>query len=241
MASPSCRGPHWPCCCSADTLRRPVARVAGFPKACGLRPSRTLSAFEAAAAHLPRWLFLITLTRPCPKQPPKRPHPPRPPACCSPVAAPARPTRWGCWRRLPTCARPVAQVASPTRFPSSPAPRRAPSTPPRWPAGPTTLTAPCGALPGCGGNSMPTRCTGADSLSVMRSGARWLTLVSIGWALARWRRMRPQSLLDNKPLEKLLVKMVPSGASAPPHPQGPPQGAGRHGVQLQLGQACHLL
>lgn len=50
---------------------------------------------------------------------------------------------------------------------------------------------------------------GADSLSVMRSGARWLTLMSIGWALARWRRMRPQSLLDNKPLEKLLVKMVP--------------------------------
>ena len=50
---------------------------------------------------------------------------------------------------------------------------------------------------------------GADSLSVMRSGARWLTLVSIGWALARWRRMRPQSLLDNKPLETLLVKMVP--------------------------------
>ena len=50
---------------------------------------------------------------------------------------------------------------------------------------------------------------GADSLSVMRSGARWLTLVSLGWALARWRRMRPKSLLDNAPLEKLLVKMVP--------------------------------
>ena len=50
---------------------------------------------------------------------------------------------------------------------------------------------------------------GADSLSVMRSGARWLTLVSLGWALARWRRMRPKSLLDNSPLEKLLVKMVP--------------------------------
>ncbi|RQO83944.1 patatin-like phospholipase family protein [Acidovorax sp. FJL06] len=50
---------------------------------------------------------------------------------------------------------------------------------------------------------------GADSISVMRSGARWLTLVSIGWALARWRRMRPRSLLDNTPLEKLLVKMVP--------------------------------
>ncbi len=39
----------------------------------------------------------------------------------------------------------------------------------------------------------------ADSLSVMRSGARWLTLLSLGWALARWRRMRPRSLLDNAP------------------------------------------
>ena len=50
---------------------------------------------------------------------------------------------------------------------------------------------------------------GADSISVMRSGARWLTLVSLGWVLARWRRLRPRSLLDNVPLEKLLTKMVP--------------------------------
>lgn len=50
---------------------------------------------------------------------------------------------------------------------------------------------------------------GADSLSVMRSGARWLTLLSAGWALARWRRVRPQSLLDNAPLEQLLGKLVP--------------------------------
>ena len=50
---------------------------------------------------------------------------------------------------------------------------------------------------------------GADPFSVMRSGARWLTLVSLGWALARWRRLRPRSLLDNTPLEKLLTKMVP--------------------------------
>lgn len=50
---------------------------------------------------------------------------------------------------------------------------------------------------------------GADSLSVMRSGARWLTLVSLGWALARWRRLRPKSLLDNSPLEQLLTKLVP--------------------------------
>jgi NTE family protein len=49
----------------------------------------------------------------------------------------------------------------------------------------------------------------ADSLSVLRSGARWLSLLSLGWALARWRRMRPRSLLDNSPLEKLLVRLVP--------------------------------
>jgi NTE family protein len=49
----------------------------------------------------------------------------------------------------------------------------------------------------------------ADYLSVMRSGARWLTLLSLGWALARWRRMRPRSLLDNTPLEQLLDTLVP--------------------------------
>ena len=49
----------------------------------------------------------------------------------------------------------------------------------------------------------------ADSLSVAQSGARWLTLLSLGWVLARWRRMHPRSLLDNSPLIKLLVKMVP--------------------------------
>lgn len=49
----------------------------------------------------------------------------------------------------------------------------------------------------------------ADSLSVMQSGARWLTLLSLGWALARWRRTRPHSLLDNAPLEQLLGHLVP--------------------------------
>jgi len=48
-----------------------------------------------------------------------------------------------------------------------------------------------------------------DSLSVLRTGAHWLTLLSIGWALARWRRMRPHSLLDNTPLHQLLNRMVP--------------------------------
>jgi len=38
--------------------------------------------------------------------------------------------------------------------------------------------------------------------------ARWLTLWSIGWIIARWRRARPRSLLDNAPLEALLKRMV---------------------------------
>lgn len=44
----------------------------------------------------------------------------------------------------------------------------------------------------------------SDSLGVIRSGAKWLTLFSLGWALARWRRARPRSLLDNEPLRELL-------------------------------------
>jgi NTE family protein len=48
----------------------------------------------------------------------------------------------------------------------------------------------------------------ADSLGVIRTGARWLTLWSIGWIIARWRRMRPRSLLDNSPLHDLLKRMI---------------------------------
>lgn len=49
----------------------------------------------------------------------------------------------------------------------------------------------------------------ADSLGVIRSGAQWLTMLSIGWVIARWRRARPRSLLDNEPLAELLQRMVP--------------------------------
>ena len=48
----------------------------------------------------------------------------------------------------------------------------------------------------------------ADSFGVIRSGARWLTMMSIGWIIARWRRERPRSLLDNQPLEQLLRRLV---------------------------------
>lgn len=48
----------------------------------------------------------------------------------------------------------------------------------------------------------------ADSLGVIRSGAQWLTMLSVGWVLARWRRARPRSLLNNEPLARLLDEAV---------------------------------
>ena len=48
----------------------------------------------------------------------------------------------------------------------------------------------------------------ADSLGVIRTGARWMTMMSLGWALARWRRGSPRSLLDNEPLRELLERWV---------------------------------
>jgi NTE family protein len=49
----------------------------------------------------------------------------------------------------------------------------------------------------------------ADSVSMLRSGAKWMTLLSMGWLIAKWRRVKPKSLLDNSPLAELLQKMVP--------------------------------
>ncbi|MEK8031170.1 patatin-like phospholipase family protein [Ideonella sp. DXS29W] len=48
----------------------------------------------------------------------------------------------------------------------------------------------------------------SDSIGVIRTGARWLTMMSIGWVIARWRRLKPRSLLDNTPLAGLLERMV---------------------------------
>lgn len=48
----------------------------------------------------------------------------------------------------------------------------------------------------------------ADSFGVLRTGAGWLTLWSIGWIIAGWRKARPRSLLDNSPLEHLLKRVV---------------------------------
>ena len=48
----------------------------------------------------------------------------------------------------------------------------------------------------------------ADSLGVIRSGARWLSLLSFGWLLRKWRAAPPASLLDNTPLAGLLHRML---------------------------------
>jgi NTE family protein len=48
----------------------------------------------------------------------------------------------------------------------------------------------------------------ADAIGLFRTGARWLSMLSIGWLVARWRHVRPRSLLDNAPLEGLLKRLV---------------------------------
>ncbi|MGZ3180921.1 MAG: patatin-like phospholipase family protein [Telluria sp.] len=48
----------------------------------------------------------------------------------------------------------------------------------------------------------------ADSLGVIRSGARWLSLLSFGWLLRKWRAAPPASLLNNTPLVGLLHRML---------------------------------
>jgi NTE family protein len=48
----------------------------------------------------------------------------------------------------------------------------------------------------------------ADSLGVLRSGARWLSLLSFGWLLRKWHANPPNALLDNTPLVTLLHRLL---------------------------------
>lgn len=48
----------------------------------------------------------------------------------------------------------------------------------------------------------------ADSLGVIRTGARWLSLMSFGWLLRKWHRQPPHSLLNNMPLVTLLHRLL---------------------------------
>lgn len=49
----------------------------------------------------------------------------------------------------------------------------------------------------------------ADSLSMLRSGATLMTLLSLGWLIAKWRHMKPRSLLNNAPALDLLERIAP--------------------------------
>jgi NTE family protein len=48
-----------------------------------------------------------------------------------------------------------------------------------------------------------------DNLSMLRAGATWLKVLTLGWTLAQWRRNKPKSLLDNTPLQTLVKRLVP--------------------------------
>lgn len=48
----------------------------------------------------------------------------------------------------------------------------------------------------------------SDILSVLRTGTRWLTMLTAGWALRRSRKLKPRSLFDNAPLVDLLHQMI---------------------------------
>ncbi len=47
----------------------------------------------------------------------------------------------------------------------------------------------------------------SDLLSMLGSGARWLSLLSLGWLLSQ-KRLRPRALLDNAPLGRLLRQRI---------------------------------
>jgi NTE family protein len=86
------------------------------------------------------------------------------------------------------------------RSASSAAPRPAPSTPRRWPAMPIASTPRRSAWCRCGRSFRAEQVYRADSLGVIRSGAQWLTMLSMGWLHRPLAPARPRSLLDNAPL-----------------------------------------
>jgi NTE family protein len=47
----------------------------------------------------------------------------------------------------------------------------------------------------------------SDVLGMIQSGARWLSLLSLGWLIAQ-KKLRPKSLLNNDPLSELLAQRI---------------------------------
>lgn len=48
----------------------------------------------------------------------------------------------------------------------------------------------------------------ADAPGLINTGVRWLGLLSLGWLYSGLTRKRPQSLLDNRPMESLLKRVI---------------------------------
>ena len=76
----------------------------------------------------------------------------------------------------------------------------------------------------------------ADSFGVIRTGAKWLTLFSLGWALARWRRARPRSLLDNDPLRDWMRREFAGGTAIEADGWVSYIGKSRLGIGPELGE-----
>jgi NTE family protein len=85
-----------------------------------------------------------------------------------------------------------------------------------------------------------------DAVDVLRTGTRWLTMLTIGWAIRRSRRLRPKSLFDNDPLAGLLDTMfdtprlkaaIESGALRSLAVTGSDYSSGRHVTFYQSGKA----
>jgi NTE family protein len=49
----------------------------------------------------------------------------------------------------------------------------------------------------------------SDHLSMLRSSASSMSLMSMGWLIAKWMHFKPRSLLDNTPLGTLINRLVP--------------------------------
>jgi NTE family protein len=47
-----------------------------------------------------------------------------------------------------------------------------------------------------------------DSLGIMSSGAKWLSILTFGWLLRKWHANPPNAMLDNTPLVTLLNRML---------------------------------
>ena len=140
---------------------------------------------------------------------------------------------------MPTCAEPGGRWRQPTTFPIITGTSAGAINAAALHCGADTLTAPCAHRPGVA--AVPCQ-PGVWGRFAERDAqrARWLTLVS--WA-GRWplAAHAPQIAAGQQAARKTIGQDGAAGAPAPAFiRRATTEGAGRHGVQLQLGRARHL-